>query len=310
MALTTPTSPISLKLVAQPTPQLPTSIAASRRAAPQKGEEMTGNGGNHDLEAEYKRRLEMRHMSPRTVKQWMWILRRFTGWLDADPLTASREDIERWLYVAQPDLSAGSRRNYGNGLACFYQWAAREGMIERAPTDDLEKPKETAHAPDPCPTAIVRKAMDTAEPVTKAMIAFAAFQGLRCGEIAAMRWDHIGDAEMMVMGKGRKQRRLPLHRETAQALAALHRTGPEVFPDASAHGVSQRGSTFLRAIGLNTRMAMHSLRAWYATTLYQASGHDLLLVRNMLGHSSTEHTARYAQVADTAAMSAVAGIAA
>lgn len=55
---------------------------------------------------------------------------------------------------------------------------------------------------------------------------------------------------------------------------------------------------------------MHGLRAWFATRLYEVSGHDLLLVRETLGHSSVHTTAMYAQVADDAAASAVASIAA
>lgn len=310
MPLTSNNNPNSLKLVdiAQGRDQLPTCESAGRHNDGRQA--MSKAGDTHANAEQYEQWMRQRNLSEKTIYQWNYVLRKFTDWYGADPLEATRADIEAWIYVAQPNLSAASQRNYGHGMASFYRWAIREGKTVADPTKDLQPPKEPIYVPDPCPTRLVRKAMDTASPFMRGVIACAAFQGMRCAEISALRWQDIEGDEMLVHGKGRKQRRLPLHSETAAALDVLGRGHDHVFGGVTPHQISDRGSRFLRAIGVTTRMPMHSLRSWYATTLYQSSGHDLLLVRNMLGHSSTEHTARYAKVADSAALSAVKGIAA
>ena len=262
------------------------------------------------METHYREWLERKNLSSRSVDQWTMILRRFTDW-HGDPLHADTDDIETWLFEAQPHLAATTRRNYIMGLASFYRWAIREGLVTSDPTIEVVKPKEPILMPDPVPAHQVRQALDAASPVMRALLSLAAFGGLRCAEISALRWADIDRTQIRVSGKGRKQRSVPMHPDIWEALNQIRDGMPDdrVFCW-SAAGISRHGCEYLRALGVTVRRPMHGLRSFFATRLYAASGHDLLMVRDMLGHTSVNTTALYAQVAQDAATNAVAGIAA
>lgn len=259
----------------------------------------------------YEEHLRRKNLSPRSVTQWTMIVRRASDWFGRDIADATRDDIERWLFVDQPHLAPASQRNYLKGLKSYYTWLIREGELETDPTVGVVQPKEPTLMPDPVRPDEVRRALDAASPMMRAMIALAAFCGMRCAEISALQWGDIDAGGVLIRGKGRKQRRVPLHPEAAAAIAALRDGLPSdrVF-GWSPEMVSQHGCQYLRAIGVDVRRPMHGLRSFYATQLYAATGHDLLLVRDMLGHESVQTTARYAQVDINKAASAVASIAA
>jgi len=52
----------------------------------------------------------------------------------------------------------------------------------------------------------------------------------------------------------------------------------------------------MAAVGLDPRYAAHSCRHTYATHLYRASGHDLEVVQEQLGHANVKTTTIYAKV--------------
>lgn len=56
-----------------------------------------------------------------------------------------------------------------------------------------------------------------------------------------------------------------------------------------------------------TNISTHSFRKWYATDIYEASGHDIVLVQELLQHSSTAITRRYIGLSDEKVERAIAG---
>jgi len=67
--------------------------------------------------------------------------------------------------------------------------------------------------------------------------------------------------------------------------------------------VSLLGNMFLHGVGVGD--TLHSLRHWFASGVYRTSGKDLLLVRDLLGHSSVRTTTVYAQFDRAGAAAAV-----
>ena len=55
-----------------------------------------------------------------------------------------------------------------------------------------------------------------------------------------------------------------------------------------------------------SNISTHSFRKWYATDIYNASGHDIILVQHLLQHSSPTTTRRYIGIADDKIESAIA----
>jgi integrase len=130
----------------------------------------------------------------------------------------------------------------------------------------------------------------------RAAVLLAATSGLRCIELARLRWIDVLDDRLLLHGKGSKDRIVPLHPAARAALDDLPRTTEYVLPwrgHARSPGdrVSREVNAFLHAIGINE--TAHTLRHWCATKAYQNT-RDLRAVQELLGHASIANTAIYA----------------
>ncbi len=278
-------------------PSPPTYMGRSVDQALDWGKLVTAEG--------YHKWMQQRNLSPETVKLWDGVHCRFADWYDHDILKAGSSDIEEWLWEVNPHLAASSRHTYRKALRSYYQWAMRDGLIVADPTDKVPAPKLPTYRPHPMPTELLHKALIAATTTMRALICLGCYQGLRVAEMASLLWADVNHQDITVVGKGRKQRTLPSHPDTLDALWELPRDGPKVMSGMASQTISVTGAAFLRSLGVRSARPMHSLRAWYATELYRASGFDLLLVRDMLGHGSTNTTALYVGLADGAATRAV-----
>ena len=133
-----------------------------------------------------------------------------------------------------------------------------------------------------------------------------------------MTWAQIAVAQrtyVMIHGKGRKERSVPLWSDTAQALRRWKREadpdhGSVVFPNARGQGLSRDGVGYILARAVETasedchslqgkRVTPHLVRHTTAVHLLQ-SGVDIATIALWLGHESIETTHRYME-ADLAA---------
>jgi integrase/recombinase xerC len=99
--------------------------------------------------------------------------------------------------------------------------------------------------------------------------------------------------DLFVRGKGGRTRTVPITADLAQAIITrCATTGQYAFPGRcsghmAANSVSQIGRRVLPGT-----WTLHKLRHRYATKAYSAE-HDLLIVRELLGHASLQTTVRY-----------------
>lgn len=142
-------------------------------------------------------------------------------------------------------------------------------------------------------------AIDQADRLMAAWLTLAAYAGLRCAEIAGLVRSDVIEADhlLRIMGKGRKERLVPMGDKVAAALDAygLPRRGP-VFtrPRGSAYPpamVSREIAIYLESRGIDA--TAHQLRHRFGTRAYRAS-RDLRLVQELMGHGSPVVTAGYA----------------
>lgn len=130
--------------------------------------------------------------------------------------------------------------------------------------------------------------------------------GLRLGEALAMNLADVPQGPAMVItGKGRKQRLVPVLPAVTEAIAgylALRPwpTAPALFLGARGQrlnpGVVQRQMRLLRVnLGLSDTATPHALRHSFATHLL-AGGGDLRTIQELLGHASLSTTQRYTEV--------------
>lgn len=260
--------------------------------------------------------LRASERSETTVQLREYHVRRYLNGVPAetDPL-----DLE-WLvaYLANPRWKAATRRSARTSLRIWTTWLHRTGRILADPLALIPPARAPKSVPRPCPDPIIRKALLSSDTRVQAMITLAAEAGLRRGEIALVsRSDVIEEragASLIVHGKGRRERTVPLTPAAANAVARqLNDVSPELpwlFPSmgryADAHLQPIRVGELVNE-ALSGRWSAHTLRHRFATEAYRSS-RDLLLVQTLMGHSKPETTAIYVGLDTAQARSVLNGI--
>lgn len=233
------------------------------------------------------------------------------------PTDVTTEMLRDW-FSAQ-NWARETRRSYRNSCASFFRWAHREGLLTTNPAADM--PAVTPHRPQPKPTPdrVWRAAKMAADARTRLMLHLAADCGLRRSEVAQVHTDDLreslGGPELLVHGKGARERVIPITDELAEAIeagAAGHTPGAAptgwLFPGQINGHLSPRRVGELCAEVLPGVWTMHSLRHRAGTMAHRGT-RDLRAVQKLLGHSSLSVTERYVATDDAevrAAMMAAA----
>lgn len=233
----------------------------------------------------------------------------FAAFYGADLLSATWKDVESWL-ESRP-LMPSSRADYLSYLHCFYEWAIREELTEHDPTVRVPVPRVPRRLPRPIGEGSLARAFMEADPRMMAMLALAAYAGLRCMEIADLCANDIlwgSPVVVIIRGKGDKDRVVPLCHKADLALRAygVPSSGP-VFPKLK--GGHYNPSTV--SIMINTHLhrcgipeTAHQLRHRFGTRFYRESK-DIMLTKEMMGHSSITTTQGYVAYSPDAAAKVV-----
>ena len=155
-------------------------------------------------------------------------------------------------------------------------------------------------------------------------LAFAA--GMRVSELVGLRLDqisHQGFATVHIIGKGRRERVLPLWKETAAAVKAWLKvrpdsTAPELFVNARGQAMTRSGFEYILAKHVATasrsvpsiaakRVSPHVLRHTCAMHTLQAT-RDVRKVSLWLGHASLQSTEVYLRADPTEKLEALAAM--
>lgn len=229
---------------------------------------------------------------------------------------ATSEQINSFLDTRK--VSPRTRSSYLSWLASFYRWAILNEHTEHDPTGKIPRPKRGQMVPRPLAGEDVALAIEKADGRMRAWLCLAAWQGLRCKEIAGLRRDDLYETSdppvlIVAQGKGNKQRVVPLNADTLAVLrsAGLPRSGylfPHTFEPSEPirpWSITAKVGKFLRELGIDG--SAHQLRHYFGTEVYRRT-HDLRLVQELLGHASPTTTAGYTKLVPTAAADVVLGI--
>lgn len=229
-----------------------------------------------------------------------------------DPLTVGPTDISVWLQ--KDGWSANTRVCAHSALRKFFVWLVEvEELRATNPMRHVTRPKPTRGVPRPVPEDIVARLLGNIDDSdTDLMFRLGALQGMRRAEIAGLRFDDVDFSRgvILVRGKGSKVRQVPLHPQVEPLLRERASKGGEfVFPSVRV-GLPVSPRTVNRKITEITGGAFtpHQLRHRFASAVYRASGNDLRLVQEVLGHASVATTQIYTAVSSEDMRSAVSGV--
>lgn len=238
-----------------------------------------------------------------TVRLRLVYLRQFAQ-IHPDLLAVTRGDLESFLAARRLTHKAETRASIRTSLRLFYAWAFEEEYLPRDPSARLATVRKTMTVPRVAVDGDVQMALLGGSTRERAIILLARFGCLRRSEIASLHTGHRDREVLRVMGKGEKERRVPINPMLMDALLELEREhlGDYYFPDGQGGHVSP--DTIHHTIQTRTGWNPHALRHAGATAAYRAT-RNLRAVQELLGHASIATTQRYLHV-DEAELRAVA----
>jgi integrase/recombinase XerD len=267
-----------------------------------------------------------RGLSPRTVEAYGRDLARFTRYLAGRGVRAPdgvrREHLTG--FVAAQERRGLGARSRARALVAARRWLrhlAERGALSEDPTEGVEVPRFQRPLPRVLRSDESQALVEAADPSTplglrdRAMLEVLYGSGLRVSELVGLPLGGIDlrAGLLRVVGKGDRERLVPLGEPAAQALAAYLEEGRPVLAracarDCDAAFLSRRGRAMSRqnfferlrrlalAAGIDRRrVSPHVLRHAFATDLL-AGGADLRAVQAMLGHADLSTTQIYTHV--------------
>ena len=217
--------------------------------------------------------------------------------------------------MADAGLGKRSRARLLSGIKAFYRFLMLEGYIETNPTELLDSPQFDRHLPTVLSLAEIdamEEAVDLSDPLgarNLAIIETLYACGLRVSELIGLQISHINFDEryMLVEGKGRKQRLVPMSQSACRALSVWmgeRETFPVVNSASDIMFINRRGKQLTRQMifhivkvlardaGIQKEVSPHTLRHSFATHLLEG-GANLRSIQEMLGHESIATTELY-----------------
>lgn len=281
-------------------------LSADRASSPA----MTMTG---DLVELYSAHLRRRALAPGTIEKRVSALRMLEAvgpLLELDSATIDAFLDER--RGRSGALDPRTRVCWLSHLRCFYQWALAHELTAVDPTARLVRPRLRRRLPRPIGEADYLRAVESAPTeLLRSWVLLAGNAGLRCCEVAGLRGENVDGGALRVVGKGGRERVVPMHPRLAEVAASWPSSGP-VFVD-PATGAPYAPQQVSRLLGAHLRRAgvrasAHQLRHRFASQVYGATG-DLAVVAELCGHESIETTRIYAAVSAARRAGAVAAIA-
>lgn len=207
-------------------------------------------------------------------------------------------------------------------IRAFHQFLLRERAVEHDPSVHIESPQQEKSLPKVLNMADVETLLDSPKTNNhyglrdKAMLELLYATGIRVSELINLNQEdvHLTMGFVRCIGKGNKERIIPLGRTAAKALDDYLQKGRPVFQskkhrdDAlflNHHGrrLSRQGfwkilKGLAQAAGIQKELTPHTLRHSFATHLLE-NGADLRAVQEMLGHADISTTQIYTHVTKT-----------
>lgn len=228
---------------------------------------------------------------------------------------ASVRDFRSWLTKKTVEgAGAATRARSLSSVRNFLKWLDRNGHLHNPAMDSVRTPKLPKKLPRALAPRHAREVIEHAEETPRepwaglrdrALFMLLYGCGLRIDEALKLNYgDRPGNGELRVMGKGSKERQVPVIPVVEKMLGEYLAACPYPFDKDTPlflgsrgkrlnQGVAQRDLRNLRKrIGLPESVTPHALRHSFATHIL-VNGADLRTIQELLGHASVSTTQRY-----------------
>jgi integrase/recombinase XerC/integrase/recombinase XerD len=272
--------------------------------------------------AGYDRDLSARQVAERTRRAYGVDLGQFTEWvagLGRSPGEVRHRDVRN--YGAALSAAGAAPSTVARKLAAIrglFDYLVRTERVGGNPADLVSSPKRGQKLPKVLSADEVRALLEKIPAHTplelrdRAMLELTYSCGLRCEEVVNLDLGSLDfeSERVRVLGKGSKERLLPVGEPAQRALRRYLERGRNVLADDRAEqalflsksgrrlsnsDVTRRLGLWVREAALAGGVSPHSLRHSFATHLLEG-GADLRTIQELLGHSSISTTQVYTRV--------------
>ncbi len=257
------------------------------------------------------------NLSPSSIDAYQRDLKLLADW-------CHQHEIDRPEAIGQAEVRAFAASEHRRGISPrsvqrrlsalrrFFGWLLRTGEVKDNPALAVRAPKVRRRLPevldvDQVQALLEIPAEDDLATRDRAMLELFYASGLRVSELAGLSWDRLDldDGMVRVLGKGRKERLVPVGRHAIAALRAWRQIISSLpGADTTRVFISLKGRPLgVRAIqkrvaywsqrqGLDQRVHPHQLRHSFASHILESCG-DLRAVQELLGHANLSTTQIY-----------------
>ncbi len=235
-----------------------------------------------------------------------------------DLLSADNLDVRGFLaHLAKRGIKKSSAQRKVASIRSLYRYLFREGLVERNPAKLVATPKKEKSQPsvlsvDDVVMLVEAPGKDSLDGLRdRAILEVFYSAGVRIAELAGLNREQVDLPQGLakVVGKGNKERLVPLGRKAVEAVSEYVRAlDAENKIDISAgrtplflnnrgerlsvRGVRRVVMKYVREKLIQGKISPHTLRHTFATHLLGA-GADLRSIQEMLGHASLSTTQKY-----------------
>lgn len=263
-----------------------------------------------------------RGMSAHTVRAYSGDLDKYLEWANrtgVDPVNLTHRQLR--LYLAELDRARYARSTVARRLSAvrsLFRYLATEGIVASDPSSVISSPKVPSTLPRIVPAEDLRLLLDAPSADTpvglrdRALLELLYATGLRVSEACSLELGglDLSQGQVTVMGKGAKERTVPVHRFACERLRDYLAAGRPALAKPSSPGtvfLSARGTKMsedsvrhmfkrhLATVGASGALSPHAMRHTFATHMLEA-GADLRSVQELLGHVALSTTQIYTHV--------------
>ena len=272
--------------------------------------------------AGFDRDLRARSIAERTRRAYGVDLGQFVEWAKArgaGPGQVRHRDVRRYAAgLSAADAAPASVARKLAAIRGLFDFLVRSERLGHNPADLVSSPKREDNLPRLLSVEQMRTLLEAIPARTplelrdRAMLELAYSCGLRCEEIVNLDTGSLDfeTEQLRVLGKGSKERLLPVGEPAQRALRRYAERGRPALADdrreaalflskngrrLSNSDVTRRLALWIREVAIGAGVSPHSLRHSFATHLLEG-GADLRTIQELLGHASISTTQVYTRV--------------